>query len=44
MAKNPKTPVRPRDMSQLANRIVDITTGEEVDETEDPTFEQERAS
>ena len=44
MAKNPKVPDRPRDMSQLAKRIVDITTGEESDEPEEPTFEQERAA
>ena len=37
MAKNPKTPRRPRDMSQLAKRIVDITTGEEEDTEPEPT-------
>ena len=36
MAKNPKTPRRPADMSQLAKRIVDITTGEKTDEAEAP--------
>ena len=44
MAENPKVPKRPRDMSQLAKRIVDITTGDETDETPEPTPEQERAS
>lgn len=38
MVKNPKIPARPRDMSQLAKHIVDITTGEESsdDEQEPP--------
>ncbi len=44
MAKNPKTPARPRDMSQLAKRIVDITTGEEADEAEAPSVLEERAA
>ena len=44
MAKNPKTPSRPRDMSQLAKRIVDITTGEETDDIPEPTPEEERAA
>ena len=44
MAKNPKTPSRPRDMSQLAKRIVDITTGEETDEAEAPSVLEERAA
>lgn len=35
MGKNPKTPDRPRDMSQLAKRIVDITTGQVDDEPEE---------
>ncbi len=43
MAKNPKTPSRPRDMSQLAKHIVDITTGEETDETEGLSILEERA-
>ena len=33
MATDPKTPDRPRDLSQLAKRIVDISTGEETDES-----------
>ena len=44
MAKNPKTPRRPRDVSQLAKRIVDITTGEETDDIPEPTPEEERAA
>jgi len=32
MAKKPKTPPRPRDQSQLAKRIVELTTGEVDDE------------
>ena len=44
MTKNPKTPHRPRDMSQLAKRIVDITTGEETDVEREPTPEEERAA
>lgn len=44
MAKNPKTPRRPRDMSQLAKHIVDITTGEETDEAEAPSVLEERAA
>lgn len=35
MSKDPKTPKRPRDMNQLAKRIVEIATGErEEDEPE----------
>ncbi len=30
----PKTPKRPRDVNQLAKRIVDISTGQESDEAE----------
>ena len=30
----PKTPKRPRDVSQLAKRIVDISTSQESDEAE----------
>ncbi len=30
----PKTPKRPRDVNQLAKRIVDISTGQESDEVE----------
>ena len=30
MVKNPKLPKRPRDVSQLAKHIVDITTGEQT--------------
>ena len=41
MTKNPKVPDRPRDLSQLAKRIVDITTGEETDEPE-PVDEKAR--
>ena len=44
MAKNPKTPSRPRDTSQLAKHIVDITTGEEQDEAEAPSVREERAA
>ena len=44
MAKNPKTPRRPRDMSQLAKHIVDISTGEETDEAEAPSVLEERAA
>lgn len=44
MAKKPKTPPRPRDVSQLAKRIVDISTGDVSDEKETPTPEEERAS
>ena len=44
MAKNPKTPDRPRDMSQLAKRIVDIAVGEETDEAEEPSVLEERAA
>ena len=44
MAKNPKTPRRPRDMSQLAKRIVDITTGDQTDDIPEPTPEEERAA
>ena len=44
MAKNPKTPTRPRDLSQLAKHIVDITTGEESDESVEPTAIERRGS
>ena len=44
MAKNPKAPDRPRDMSQLAKRIVDLTTGEQTDDILEPTPEEERAA
>ena len=44
MAKNPKTPTRARDQSQLAKQIVDISTGEESDDVDEPTVMQERAS
>lgn len=40
----PKTPKRPRDLSQLAKRIVDISTGEKSDEPVALTPEQERAA
>jgi len=39
-----RKPSRPRDVSQLAKRIVDITTGQVEDDTSEPTMEQERAS
>lgn len=35
MARDPKQPDRPRDMNQLAKRILDITTGEVDDEPEE---------
>ena len=44
MATNPKTPARPRDLNQLAKRIVDISTGEETDQPSEPTPEQDRAA
>ena len=44
MSKKCGTPDRPRDMSQLAKRIVDITTGQVEDEEPEPTPEEERAS
>lgn len=44
MARKPKTPARPRDVSQLAKRIVELSTGEASDETPEPTMEEERAS
>ena len=44
MAKNPKTPHRPRDVSQLAKRIVDLTTGDQTDDIPEPTPEEERAA
>ncbi|MCH7565202.1 MAG: histone H1 [Gemmatimonadetes bacterium] len=44
MVKNPKVPDRPRDLSQLAKHIVDISTGEESDEPVEPTPEQDRAA
>ncbi len=44
MPENPKTPKRPRDMSQLAKHIVDITTGEGADEDESPSIYEERAA
>ena len=39
-----RTPNRPRDMSQLAKRIVDISTGQVEEDDVDPTFEEERAA
>ena len=44
MATDPKTPDRPRDLSQLAKRIVDISTGEESDEPTEPSTLEERAA
>lgn len=35
MARDPKLPKRPRDVSQLAKHIVDITTGEVDEEPEE---------
>lgn len=32
MPKRRRTPTRPRDLNQLAKRIVDISTGQEADE------------
>ena len=43
MAKK-STPARPRDLNQLAKHIVDLSTGEESDEPDEPTPEQDRAS
>ena len=43
MAKK-RTPDRPRDMSQLAKHIVDITTGEQTDDIPEPTPQEERAA
>ena len=43
MAKK-RTPDRPRDMNQLAKRIVDLSVGEAEEDDTDPTFEEERAS
>ena len=43
MAKK-RTPTRPRDMNQLAKRIVDLSVGEAEEDDTDPTFEEERAS
>lgn len=34
MARKPKTPARPRDVSQLAKRIVELSTGEATDDAE----------
>ena len=39
-----KKPCRPRDLNQLAKRIVDLTTGEATEDEQEPTPEQERAS
>ena len=39
-----KKPQRPRDLNQLAKRIVDLTTGEASEEEPEPTFEEERAA
>ena len=44
MAKKRTTPDRPRDMNQLAKRIVDISTGQVEEDDADPTFEEERAA
>ena len=43
MAKK-RMPERPRDMNQLAKRIVDLSVGEVEEEDTDPTFEEERAA
>ena len=43
MAKK-RTPDRPRDMSQLAKHIVDLSVGEVEEEDRQPTFEEERSS
>jgi len=40
MAKRRKTPERPRDVSQLAKRIVDISTGQVADESPAPVSEK----
>jgi hypothetical protein len=39
-----KKPLRPRDLNQLAKRIVDLTTGQATEGEPEPTFEEERAS
>jgi hypothetical protein len=39
-----KKPQRPRDLNQLAKRIVDLSVGEATEEEPEPTFEEERAS
>jgi hypothetical protein len=39
-----KKPQRPRDLNQLAKRIVDITTGEATDGAPEPTPKERRAS
>lgn len=44
MATKPKTPARPRDLNQLAKRVVDISTGEESDEPVEPSTFAERAA
>ena len=44
MANNTKLPKRPRDVSQLAKHIVDITTGEQTDEAEASSVLEERAA
>ena len=44
MVKNTKLPKRPRDVSQLAKHIVDITTGEQTDESEASSVLEERAA
>jgi len=38
-----KRPQRPRDLNQLAKRIVDLTTGQ-VEDDPGPSFEEERAA
>lgn len=43
MAKK-RTPDRPRDLNQLAKRIVDLSVGEVEEEESEPTFEEERAA
>ncbi len=39
-----KTPKRPRDLNQLAKRIVDLTTSQVSDEGPEPTPKERRAS
>ena len=39
----PKTPKRPRDVSQLAKRIVDLSTGQ-MEEDAPPSLASERAA
>lgn len=39
-----KKPQRPRDLNQLAKRIVDLTTGEATDQEPEPTPKERRAS